>query len=91
MDYLAIFHVCFFKCSLNITAKALILDEAVYITFIEFKYRALAILMNELLKEEKTLHSFIFILPNFTLGPKFAPFLFTPEDIDYISEIIARF
>ena len=38
----------------------------------------------------KTLHTFIFILPTFTLEPMFAPFLFTPEESDYISEILAQ-
>ena len=49
--------------------------------------RALALLMNELLKKQ-TLHTFVLILPTLTLGPKLALFLFTPEDIDYISEIL---
>ena len=50
----------------------------------------LALLMNELLKKQ-TLYTFIFILPTLTLGPKFAPFLFTPEDIQYKSEILSQF
>ena len=34
------FHVCFFKCSLNIRAKALIFELNVYSTFMEFKYES---------------------------------------------------
>ena len=46
--------------------------------------------MNELLNKQ-TLKTFVFILPTFTLVPKLAPFLVTPEDIDYIYKILAEF
>ena len=51
---------------------------------------ALALLLNEILKKY-SLYDFILNLPNLTLGPKLAPFSFTPEDINYISEILAQF
>ena len=93
MEYLAfyyIFFLSFFKASFNMRFKALKqeLNRTVYnSTFIEFKYESSSPLNNKLLKEEKI----VFILPNWTLEPKSASFLFTPENIDYIHEILAQF
>ena len=52
--------------------------------------RALALLMNEHLKK-RTFHVFIFILPTSTLGLRFAHFLFTHKEINYISGTPAQF
>ena len=66
------------------------LNKSIYSTFMEFKYESSS-LPNEWAIEKTNITYFIFILPTLTLGPKFAPFLSTPEDIDYIYEILAQF
>ena len=66
------------------------LNRAVYSTFIRFNYESSSPLNNKL-NEEKKKTRCAFILPNLTLEQKFANFLFTPKDIDYIYEILDQF